>query len=251
MLKHKISEIKQEFKKEVKHMYPLLIVLTIILITTSIFIVKSGDTLEGAYKFLSTLNVEDIRNFVSSFGVKAPLIFILLQISQAVIAPIPGFIFTIAGGLIFGALWGSILSIFGSMIGAVLCFLLAKKYGRPFVAKMLKKEDFGLIDDLFEEKGLIMTIVLRAIPVMSFGLASYLVSLTNIDLKDYMLGTFLGLIPTTIFYTYLGVYILDNPFFSMVIGLFLLAFLLIIPFTIPIMKRYIKNKKGKKEKITT
>jgi len=251
MLKNKASNVKKNVRREIKYFYPLLITVILVAITVSLIVIKSGDTIKDVYMFFSTLKVEEIRSLVASFGIKAPIVFILLQISQAVIAPIPGFIFTIAGGLIFGALFGTILSILGSMIGAFLCFLLSKKYGRPFVEKMLKKEDFGAIDDLFQEKGVLMTAFLRAIPVMSFGLASYLVSITNIDIKDYMIGTFIGLIPTTIFYTYLGFYILKSPIISMVVGLLLLIFFLAMPFMIPIVRRYIKKKKGKKKKITS
>lgn len=220
-----------------KKIYPIFILLFIIMF---LVIIKS----EKTYSFLSTLDVEEIRMFIKDFGLKAPLIFILLQISQAVIAPIPGFLFTIAGGIIFGAFLGAVLSIIGSMIGAMICFLLAKKYGRPFINKIIKREDLGIVDDLFEKNGLLITTILRAIPVISFGLISYLISVTNINLKDYLIGTFIGLIPTIIFYTYFGFYILENPVISTIIGLILLTLFFLIPLTFPFLKR-IKKKKAK------
>ncbi|MCD6576091.1 MAG: TVP38/TMEM64 family protein, partial [Nanoarchaeota archaeon] len=203
-----MSGVKQI--KKVKNL-PIFVTIILVLITLAVISYKMNNSFERAYDFLSTINVRDVQLFVSSFGITAPLVFLLLQIAQAVIAPIPGFIFTIAGGIIFNPFFGMFLSILGSMIGAALCFFLSKKYGRPFVVKFTKKGDLGYLDELFEKEGLLMTAIFRAIPVMSFGLASYLISITKIDFRDYMVGSFIGLIPTTIFYTYLGYYILENP----------------------------------------
>ncbi len=232
-----------------KQIAPLLLILLIIGVTLAIVGPVVNNSFEGVYSFLSTIDVNSVRQFIYSFGIVAPLIFLILQVVQAVIAPIPGFVFTIAGGLIFHPLIGILLSIVGSMIGAAICFLISKKYGRPFIIKISKKEDLGYLDELFEENGALVTAIFRAIPVMSFGLASYLIALTKIDFKEYMWGTFIGLIPTTFFYTYLGYYLLDNPLLSAFVGLLLLAFFIAMPLIFPFIKGYIKRKKEKRNKV--
>ena len=83
---------------------------------------------------------------------------------------------------------------------------------------------------------------------MDFGLVSYLIGITDIDFKDYLIGTFIGLIPTTIFYTYFGFYILDNPVVSTSIGTILLILLFATPFIIYLAKKHVKKKKGKNKK---
>ena len=222
--------------------------LGVLAVTIYLLAPQYGHSLNGIYKFFSTVNENEVRTFINSFGAEAPIVFLLIQIAQAVIAPLPGFVFTIAGGVAFGVVWGVILSIVGSLIGSIICFFLSKKWGRPFLEKILGIKDFGLIDDFFEDRGLLMTFILRAIPSMDFGFVSYLIGITEIDFKDYLLGTFLGLIPTTLFYTFFGYYILDNPFVSTLIGIILLILMFATPFLIYFAKKGIKNKKEKKKK---
>ena len=69
------SNTKKGLKKDFKTLYPFLIALVIVLVTVAIIVIKLGDSAEIVYSFFSTLEVEEVRSFISSFGAKAPLIF--------------------------------------------------------------------------------------------------------------------------------------------------------------------------------
>jgi len=239
-------DTKNEIKKALAKTYPLIILIIILSLVAYVFIRMSGATTKDIFDFLSTIDVDEVRAFVSSFSIYAPLVFVLLQISQAVIAPIPGFVFTIAGAILFGPLVGGIYTILGSMIGAVVCFLIARKYGRPFVEKITKHEGLESLDYFFEKRGFILTFLLRAVPVVSFGLMSYLFGVTSVRFKDYVLGTFLGLIPVTIFYTYVGYILLENPQISIIMGIVMLILFAVSPIYIPFIKHLAEKEKMKK-----
>lgn len=83
---------------------------------------------------------EKMKMFLEQAGVFAPAIFVLIQIVQVVIPLIPGGISTGVGVLIFGPVWGFIYNYVGIVIGSILVFFIARKYGMPLIRKMFKDE---------------------------------------------------------------------------------------------------------------
>lgn len=85
-------------------------------------------------------SVDDFRNFISSYGSFAVLMFILIQFLQVVVLPIPSFITVGAGVLLFGALKGAIYSCIGIILGSIVAFYIGKLFGIK-VAKWLVGEE--------------------------------------------------------------------------------------------------------------
>ena len=83
---------------------------------------------------------ESLKEYVSSFGPLAPLIFFVIQFLQVIISPIPGNITTLAGGVMFGFVKGFLISVAAVFLGSVCAFLLGKKFGRPLVEKIVSKK---------------------------------------------------------------------------------------------------------------
>ncbi len=77
----------------------------------------------------------------------------MLMVLQSVVAPLPAFIITFANAGLFGWVRGAILSWSSAMIGAVLCFFIAKFYGRAVVEKLTSKLALESIDIFFEKYG--------------------------------------------------------------------------------------------------
>lgn len=91
--------------------------------------------------WFSVFESEDsLKQYVSSFGVLAPLAFFLLQFFQVVFAPIPGGITTVVGGMLFGFLYGFIISISAVILGSMCAFYLGRWFGRPLVERIAGKE---------------------------------------------------------------------------------------------------------------
>ena len=83
---------------------------------------------------------ESFKEYVSSFGPLAPLIFFIIQFLQVIVSPIPGNITTLAGGIMFGFAKGFIISVTAVFLGSVCAFLLGKKFGRPLVERIVGKK---------------------------------------------------------------------------------------------------------------
>jgi len=114
------------------------IILTIVIIALIITLLYYYMQRNGLIEFFSSK--ERIQAYVASFGIWAPLAFVALQIVQVILAPIPGNVTTIAGGLLFGFGLSSIISVAAIFTGSMICFALAKAYGRPLVVKLVKEE---------------------------------------------------------------------------------------------------------------
>ena len=87
-------------------------------------------------------NPEKLEMLIQSFGILAPIFFLLLQIIQVIIPIIPGGISCGIGIILFGPLWGFVLNYTGSMIGAIIAFIMVKKYGHDFVLKFTDQKTY-------------------------------------------------------------------------------------------------------------
>jgi uncharacterized membrane protein YdjX (TVP38/TMEM64 family) len=114
---------------------------------------------------------------------------------------LPGSVLTIAGGAIFGFELGVLLNWLGASIGAVLAYLLARSLGTDAVHRLLGRRASRL-DALTNAHGFTTVLRLRLFPVVPFNLLNFASGLAGVRLRDYVLGTLLGLIPGTAVYTY-------------------------------------------------
>lgn len=145
---------------------------------------------------------EEIRAAIQSVGPLAPMLYLIIY-SIAPVFFVPGWIITIAGGLAFGAAWGTALTVVGATIGATLAFFVARYLGRDFVARLLKGK-FKALDDQAARHGFQVIFFLRLIPLVPFNALDYVAGISKVGARDYILGTFLGIIPGTFAYVYLG-----------------------------------------------
>lgn len=131
---------------------------------------------------------ENLKTFLNSCGVFAPIFFVFLQIVQVIIPLIPGGISTGVGVIIFGPLWGFIYNYVGIVIGSIIVFFIARKYGMPLIKKMFKKE---LIDKYIGwlNKGKKFEKLFAAaifLPVAPDDFLCYLAGVTDISTKKYI-----------------------------------------------------------------
>lgn len=128
-----------------------------------------------------TVSVDKFRNFILSIGKSGPIVFILFQILQTVIAPIPGEVVQIAGGYIYGVFLGTIYTVAGMLLGASMAFFFTRFLGGSFIKKLLKKKKFHWMMDIMNNKKLsVFLFVFFFIPGMPKDLLIYLAGLTSI-----------------------------------------------------------------------
>jgi len=81
-----------------------------------------------------------LRDWVAAFGPLAPLAFVVLQMGQILIAPLPGSFINLLGGYLFGPWWGTVYGLLGTLGGATVAATLTRLYGRPLLEKLLPEE---------------------------------------------------------------------------------------------------------------
>lgn len=185
-------------------------------------------------------DVDSVVDFINSFGFWAWLIFILLVIFEVVLAPIPPLVLYVAGGLIFGAFFGGVLTLIGNLIGAGIDFFLAKRYGRGIVEKKVDKKVRKKFDNFSEKYGGFAIFLLRVNPLTTTDLVSYLAGLSKIKFWKFILWTGLGLIPMIFIQTYFGdVFVRGSGILSALV--IILSILYLIFFVYLVLRVFIRK----------
>lgn len=184
--------------------YPILKALPIVLLLLLLLIKPVQDILKEAMFILSSLNVDIVRGYILSYGALAPIVSFLLMVLQSILAPLPAFVITFANAGLFGWVKGALLSWTSSMVGAALCFYIAKFFGRSMVEKLTSKFALESIDKFFEKYGNYAIVVARLLPFISFDIVSYAAGLTSMNFWKFFIATGIGQLPATIVYSYVG-----------------------------------------------
>lgn len=147
-------------------------------------------------------NPELIADFFRGLGSPwwSPLVFVPLY-AISVSFGMPGTIPTLAGGAIFGVARGMLYNTIAANLGALLAFLVARYLGRGFVAKVLKGKAAAL-DEKIGDHGFGTILYLRLIPLVPFNALNFGAGLSRVSLRDYVLGSLIGMLPGTLVYTY-------------------------------------------------
>lgn len=149
--------------------------------------------------------IQGFREYLLGFGVWAPVVSSLLMVFQAVIAPLPAFVVTFTNGLLFGWVWGTVLSWSSAMLGAALCFWVARALGRPVVERLVGgTHALDVSDVFFARYGSRAIVISRLLPFVSFDIISYGAGLTPVSFWKFLIATGIGQLPATILYSYLG-----------------------------------------------
>ncbi|MEE8390193.1 MAG: TVP38/TMEM64 family protein [Anaerolineae bacterium] len=162
------------------------------------------DAVQRALTLLSGADVEQMRDYLLSFGAWAPVISASLMLLQALLLPLPSMALTLANGLLFGTVWGALLSWSSAMVAAVLCYAIARQFGRPLVGNLVGERPLGLADRFFQRYGKHAVLIARLIPFISFDVVSYAAGLSSIGLGEFVLSTGIGQMPATLVYSFLG-----------------------------------------------
>ncbi len=153
------------------------------------------------FKINSTTIIQSLEQWNDG----AIVIFLGLYLGLTLIG-IPAIPLTVAGGAVFGLFWGTTLSIIGATIGAIATFSLTRSYLKNWVQKRFgHHRSLIRFNRVATQKPLKFVLFVRLVPVVPFNLSNFLCGLTPIGYQPYILGTFLGIIPGTFTYTWLGV----------------------------------------------
>jgi uncharacterized membrane protein YdjX (TVP38/TMEM64 family) len=148
--------------------------------------------------------LRSFNDWVGQMGVAGIFIFIgVYAIATVLLAP--GAILTIGAGFAFG-LWKGFLAVSAAAtLGASLSFLVARFIARDKVEAIAKRnEKFRKIDNAISKQGAKLVFLLRLSPVIPFNLSNYFYGLTGVKFWPYVLASWLGMMPGTFLYVYIG-----------------------------------------------
>ena len=146
-----------------------------------------------------------MEQYVVSVGSLGPVVYMLMMIIAIVFAPIPSSPLAIFAGTVFGLWWGTLWTILGASAGALIAFFIARKFGRPFVVKILSEKKLSDIEARFSERNLVLTVfLLRLLPLPLFDAVSYAAGLTRISVRGFTFATITGLLPLSFLFSYAG-----------------------------------------------
>jgi len=146
-----------------------------------------------------------LMGYLRSLGGWSPVFFIQLYALSTIVGA-PTVVFTIAGGAIFGLVWGTVYSVIGGTLGAIGAFWVSRYFLRSWVTRRLGKHPtLQKFERSVTHYALSFVLLVRLPPITPFSVENFLFGLTSIPWQPYIMGTFLGIIPGTIAYTWLGV----------------------------------------------
>ena len=148
------------------------------------------------------ISVESLAARVSALGWYAPLVFIACY-AVATVFFLPGLLFTLAGGALFGPFYGTLYNLAGATLGATLAFLTARYIAYDWVAQRTGNRLRQLVEGV-EEEGWRFVAFARLVPLFPFNLLNYALGLTRLRLSHYIITSFVFMAPGGAAYTYLG-----------------------------------------------
>lgn len=163
--------------------------------------------------------LETIRDLVARAGWWGPALFVVAYAVLTVLL-VPGSPLTIAAGVLFGPWVGTGLVVVGATAGATGAFLWGRRLGRDAVAR-LTGERFAKVDAWLHDRGLLAVLYVRLVPLLPFNLLNPVAGVTGIPLRDYVIGTAVGIVPGTFAFAALGGSFDDptSPMFLAAVGL--------------------------------
>ncbi len=209
---------KSEKQKQKNKLFVFLIILLVsILLSVFVFPRLSSERLEAIFK---------------DIGSRAGLLYILL------FATLPGFflpviILIFPAGIVFGFTWGSIYTLIGASINMAWMFLLSRYLARESIQSLVKRKLKAKWVSMIEKNsqgrpGFVFLFLLRVTPLVPYNLINYVYGLSDMDFKNYIVSSILGIIPGTLVYLNIGDKILNPRSPEFVFSLILLAGLAVI-----------------------
>jgi uncharacterized membrane protein YdjX (TVP38/TMEM64 family) len=149
------------------------------------------------------LSVEGIERIAEAWGAWAPVASIALMILHSFL-PFPAELIAIANGMLFGPIWGTLVTWVGAMLGAALAFVLARRYGRRLADRLVARRGWTGAEAFRTCCDARTLLLARLVPVISFNLINYAAGVLGVGWWRFLWTTGLGILPITVASVALG-----------------------------------------------
>lgn len=172
----------------------------------SVMLVLLISAIAIAFVYRDQLDAGTLEAWVIRAGTAGPLLFMMLY-AIATVLFLPGSVLTLAGGALFGPVWGTLYNLTGATVGAALAFLIARYLASDWLQAKIGKTSGGKAERLMKgvaAEGWRFVAFTRLVPLFPFNLLNYALGLTRIPFGQYLLATCVFMLPGAVAYTYLG-----------------------------------------------
>ena len=168
---------------------------------------------ENGSHFYHLLSDRDrVRDFIASFGLGAPLVFMGIQILQVIFAPVPGEATGFIGGYLFGVIKGFIFSSVALAIGSWINFSIGRFFGVRYVRKLIPADKFEKFDSMLKRQGIIVLFLLFVFPGFPKDYLCLFLGLSTLPLKVFILLATVGRMPGTFLLSLQGTYLFEENY---------------------------------------
>lgn len=160
---------------------------------------------QPAWEMLSLVgDQEAVSTYLQGFGLWGPLVLAIVQLIQILIAVIPGHVFLIAAGYVYGFPLGLLLNVVYIVAASQLSFSLARWAGRPFIGRLVSDELLEKWYAIGEKQGFIFFTIAFVLPVFPTDVMNFVAGLSGISPRKFLAANFLGRLPSAIILTLIG-----------------------------------------------
>lgn len=145
-----------------------------------------------------------LQAWIASFGAWAPLVSVALNAAQVIAAPVPGQVIGLANGYLFGVWWGTGYSWAGVMLGTGAVLVLTRRLGRPFVVRLVQRDQLGKLDRLVARRGALFFFLIFLLPFAPDDLTCFAIGLTGLRISQMMVLIAIGRLPGLIVASWVG-----------------------------------------------
>jgi uncharacterized membrane protein YdjX (TVP38/TMEM64 family) len=158
----------------------------------------------AAHYFDAAARLRSALDGIARLGPWGLALFTLLYVAATVFF-LPGSILTVGAGVVFGLVRGFVIVSISATLGATAAFLVGRYLARDWIAAKIERHPkFEVIDEAVAREGWKIVGLLRLSPVVPFNVLNYAFGVTRVSLRDYVLASWIGMMPGTLLYVYLG-----------------------------------------------
>lgn len=142
--------------------------------------------------------------WIEQLGAVGGAVFVVVYVLATVLF-LPGLVLTVAAGFLFGLVWGTVAVSLASTLGAAAAFFIGRYLARDAVKKRVESAPrFHALYRAIEREGFRVVLLTRLVPLVPFNLLNYAYGLTDVSWRRYVLASWIGMLPGTVVYVYLG-----------------------------------------------
>jgi uncharacterized membrane protein YdjX (TVP38/TMEM64 family) len=145
-----------------------------------------------------------LRARVADAGSLAPVAFVVVQAVQVVVAPVPGQALGAVGGYLFGGLAGTVYSVTGVLVGSLVAFELSRRFGRPFVERVVDPETLAEFDGFVAAHGRVGLFLAFLLPTFPDDLLCFLAGVSEVRRGELLVLVLVGRTPSFAIAAYAG-----------------------------------------------